>query len=143
MEILLYIAALIAAVAFAVLVIYLSKVLKATQRTMSNVANTLEGLEKQMEGITIETTALLNKTNKLAEDINEKSLKMNTLFDGIKGIGQTVQEFNESLKTLSSSVSNTAEKNKNATAQAMKWGTVALDLWNKRKKKETGGIDHE
>lgn len=81
MELIGYISALIAAIAFAVLVIYLVKVLKETQRTMANVANTLEGLEKQMEGITVETTALLHKTNKLADDINQKSTRLNTVVD--------------------------------------------------------------
>jgi uncharacterized protein YoxC len=133
MIILLYIAALIVAIAFAVLVIYISKVLKETKRTMAHVADTLEGLERQMEGITIETTALLNKTNKLAEDVSEKSLRMNTLVDGIKGIGDTVQDFNRSLRGVSSRITSMSEENKDATAQAVKWGTIALEFWKKRK----------
>jgi uncharacterized protein YoxC len=74
MEILLYLAAIIAAVAFAVLVIYLAKTLKASTRTLNNVANTLESLEKQMQGITTETTELLHKTNALADDVIKKQL---------------------------------------------------------------------
>src|SRR5699024_4502442 len=52
------IAVIIVAVAFAILVGYLALTLKATQRTLNNVANTLEGVEQQMEGITTETTLL-------------------------------------------------------------------------------------
>ncbi|WP_186578348.1 DUF948 domain-containing protein [Aquibacillus kalidii] len=133
MIILLYIAALIVAIAFAVLVIYIAKVLKETRRTMANVADTLEGLERQMEGITIETTALLNKTNKLAEDVSEKSQRMNTLVDGIKGIGETVQEFNQSLRGITNNITSVTEQNKDTTAQAVKWGTILLEFWKKRK----------
>ncbi|WP_407272260.1 DUF948 domain-containing protein [Radiobacillus sp. PE A8.2] len=131
---LLYIAAIIVAVALVVLVIYLSKVLKATERTLINVADTLEGLEKQMEGITLETTALLNKTNKLAEDINEKSQSLNTLMTGVKGIGDTVNDFNKSIRAVSNNLTSFAEKNKDVTAQTVQWGTVVMDLIKKWKK---------
>lgn len=131
---LLYIAALLAAIAFAVLVIYLAFTLKAAQRTLTNVADTLEGLEKQMEGITVETTALLNKTNKLAEDMNEKSQKVNTLVEGVQNIGNSVKDFNQSIRLVSTRVSTLAEKNTDKAAEAVKWGTVLIDLWNRRKK---------
>ncbi|HLR75311.1 MAG TPA: DUF948 domain-containing protein [Virgibacillus sp.] len=133
MEIILYIAALITAIAFAVLVGYLAITLKATQRTLDNVASTVESLEKQMEGITTETTALLNKTNKLAEDMHDKSTKLNGLFDGIKGIGETVNDFNMSLRQISTHITTAASEDKDKAAQAVKWGAALIDLWKKRK----------
>ncbi|MGP4041548.1 DUF948 domain-containing protein [Gracilibacillus sp. D59] len=137
MEILLYLAAIIAAVAFAILVIYLVKVLKETKRMMSHVADTLEGLEKQMEGITVETTALLNKTNKLAEDVNEKTAKLNTLVDGVKNIGDSVKDFTQSIRKVSQSVNRIADENKETTAEAIKWSTVVMELFKKNRKNKT------
>ena len=133
MEILLYIAALIAAVAFAVLVIYLAMTLKASTRTLNNVANTLEGLEKQMQGITSETTELLHKTNVLADDVSQKTAKLDGLFDGVKGIGETVQDFNKTLKQFSSSVSRAAVENQDKASQAVTWGAALFDLIKKKK----------
>ncbi|MCZ0703238.1 uncharacterized protein YoxC [Natronobacillus azotifigens] len=133
MIIILYIAALIFALAFTALVVYLIKVLKETERTMGSMANTLEGLETQMEGITTETTLLLNRTNQLAEDINDKSQRLNTVVDSVKGIGDTVNSFNQSIRNVSSTISHVAEKNKEETAQVIKWGTVVMQLFNKRK----------
>ncbi|GAE25810.1 general stress protein [Halalkalibacter wakoensis JCM 9140] len=63
MESLLYISALVAAIAFAVLVIYLVRTLKSANRTLDHVANTMAGLEKQVTGITKETEELLHRTN--------------------------------------------------------------------------------
>ncbi|MDY0408717.1 DUF948 domain-containing protein [Paracerasibacillus soli] len=63
MEGILYIAALIAAVAFAVLVVFLGITFMAVKRTMNSVANTMDSMEKQLVGITTETTELLKKTN--------------------------------------------------------------------------------
>lgn len=72
MIIILYLSAALIAVSFLILVIYLSKTLKSLQVTLNHVAATLEGVEGQMKGITAETTELLNKTNRLADDIQEK-----------------------------------------------------------------------
>src|SRR5690625_793498 len=135
MAIALSIAALIVAIAFAVLVVYLSQTLKSTQRTLDNVAGTLAGLEKQMNGITTETTELLKRKNQLADDIQEKSLKLNGVFDGIKGIGDTIKDFNESLAKISSNITTAASKDQDKTSQAVKWGIAILDIIkNKRKK---------
>lgn len=134
MEILLYIAAFIAAAAFAVLVIYLAMTLKAAQKTLNNVADTLENMETQMQGITTETNELLQKTNNLADDVNQKSDKLNVLFDGVKGVGNTVNELNESLRTLSSHISRAAAKNQEKVSEALKWGNSIVDFWKKKKK---------
>ncbi len=63
MIIILYLSVALIAIAFLVLVIYLSKTLKSLQLTLKHVASTLEGLEGQMKGITTETAELLHKTN--------------------------------------------------------------------------------
>lgn len=134
MEILLYIAALIAAVAFVVLVIYVVITLKATKETLANVSGTLKGLEKQMEGVTTETTQLLTKTNRLADDINQKSTKLDGLFESAKGIGTTINDFNQTLRQLSNMISRTSREDQEKAAQAVKWGSTIMEIWNKRKK---------
>lgn len=133
MIIILYIAALIVAVAFAVLVVFLVKTLKSTERTLDNVADTLEGLETQMLGITTETTILLQHTNKLADDINHKSAQLNGLFDGIKGIGKTVEEFNDSLNAISRNITREAGKDSEKASQALKWGIAVVEMIKKKK----------
>lgn len=133
MEGLLYIAAIIVAVAFAVLVVFLAMTLRASQRTLNNVADTLENLEKQVEGITTETTDLLKKTNQLAEDAQNKSAKLNGVFDGIKGIGETTKEFSDSLGNITRNISRTASESEEKASQALTWGSALLDLWKKKK----------
>ncbi|WP_042223162.1 DUF948 domain-containing protein [Oceanobacillus manasiensis] len=133
MEIMLYIAALIAAVAFAVLVIYAIITMKAAKQTMENVQNSLDGLNTQMKGITDETTQLLTKTNRLADDVQQKSSKLNGVFDGAKGLGETVRDFNNSLKQLSGSISRTANQNPEKAAQAVKWASTLMEFWKKKK----------
>nr|WP_243864274.1 DUF948 domain-containing protein [Alkalibacillus almallahensis] len=137
---LLHISALIASIAFAigfiVLVIYISRTLKSVTKTLENVASTVGGLEGQLEGVTKETELLLNKTNHLAEDIAGKTEKVNVLFDGIKGIGYTVNQFNESLQKLSEELEEQANEHAAQTSQTIKWGEAAIHLWKKYKEKQ-------
>ncbi|SRR5690554_3135524 len=139
---LLHISALIAAIAFLLLVIFLiralistSKTLNAASKTLDHIGTTLKGFEQQMEGITKETTELLNKTNRLADDIVNKTGKLDVLFDGIKGIGHTVQQFNLSLQKLSDELQEQANEHAEKTSQTIKWGEAAIHLWKKYKDK--------
>jgi len=129
------IAVIIVALAFAVLVGYLAGMIKATQRTLNNVADTLEGMEKQLEGITTETTLLLQKTNDLAEDINDKIAKLNSVFDGVEEIGDTFNNLTHSVKKMSAKISTSADDDVEKATEAVKWGTAVLNVWKNRKNK--------
>ncbi len=133
MEAALAIAAIIVAVAFAVLVGYIAQTLVAAKRTLNNVADTLEGLEKQVEGITTETTLLLAKTNDLAGDITNKSTKLDNIFFGVDELGGTFFKLTQSLNRLSSNITKTSTEDVEKASQAVKWGTAILNLVNKRK----------
>ncbi|GAA3320411.1 hypothetical protein GCM10020331_031310 [Ectobacillus funiculus] len=61
MEIILYVSALIAAIAFAVLAAYLGNTLVAMRKTLLSLARTTAALEKQLQGVTYETEQLLHK----------------------------------------------------------------------------------
>lgn len=135
MVIMLYIAAFIAVVAFVVFVIYAVITMKAAKQTLTEVLGTLNNLEKQMGDISSEATALLNKTNKLADDVNQKSTKLDGLFEGAKGIGETVRDFNQSLKKLSNSVASTASQKTDKSSQAVKWGVALMDILKNKKNK--------
>lgn len=135
MEVLLYISAIIAAGAFAFLVYYLIKTLQAMKNTLEKVTKTVEGLQKQVDEITIESSQLLQKTNMLADDIQQKSESLNTLFAAAKDIGESMQHVNASLRKVSQTVSKAADENSEQVAQAVKWGNIVLNLWEKWKEK--------
>ena len=134
MEIILYLSVAVIAIAFLVLVIYLSKTLKSLQTTMESVSSTLSGLETQMQGITTETTLLLHKTNALAEDIQHKSENLNTVVDAVKGVGGSLQRVNQTIDQITNRVQLAASKNDEKINQVVQWGNVCIELVNKWKK---------
>lgn len=136
MQIILYLSIAVIAVAFFILVIYLSKTLKSLQGTMDSVSKTLIGLEKQLDGVTRETTALLHKTNALAEDIGQKSESLNSVVNAVKEVGDSVRSFNGSIQKVTSTVNNQLEQNKDKISQVVQWSQVFLevkDKWKARK----------
>lgn len=136
MELVLYIAAIIAAVAFFILCVGLAVTLFSLKKTLESLTTTLAGLEGQLEGITRETTTLLTKTNSLADDISDKSQKLNTVVHAVKGIGDSVNGLNTSVQKITSSISTGMHKNEDKIAQVVQWSNVAMgiaDQWRSRK----------
>lgn len=133
MEILLYISVVIAVIAILALATFIFVTVKSAKTTFSKVQVTLDSLESQLNGITTETETLLNQTNKIATDINEKSEKVDVLFDGVKGVGSTIQSFNKTLSTFTDNINAEAIPENGQASQVAKWGSVILDLWQKKK----------
>jgi uncharacterized protein YoxC len=136
--IILYLSAALIAIAFFILVIYLSKTLKSLQGTMNSISNTLTGLEKQLDGVTRETTILLHKTNELATDIQQKSESLTSVVDAVKDVGDSVRKFNGAIQSITSTVNSQTEQNKDKVAQVVQWSNILLELkdkWQGRKKK--------
>src|SRR5436305_4370089 len=126
--IILYLSAALIAVAFFILVIFLSKMLKSLRLTMEGISKTLVGLEKQIEGVTTETTALLQKTNTLADNLQRKSESLNSVVDAVKDVGKTVSHFNQTLQNITKVVDKQVEDNKEKISQVIQWSNVFLEL---------------
>ncbi len=142
MEWILYVSAGVAAIAFLILVIFLSKALQSLQVTLDSISKTLNGLERQLDGVTRETTDLLHKTNALAEDIQKKSESLGSVVDSVKDVGVTIQKFNSSLQTITNSVNHAVEQNKDKVSQVLQWSNVLLEMkdrWTHRKNQKTVG----
>ncbi|WP_100399906.1 DUF948 domain-containing protein [Bacillus sp. FJAT-44742] len=133
---LVYISALIVALAFAALVVYVIKTLKAANSTIDRVANTLDNFEKQIKGITTETEHLMEKTNKIADDVQYKSDSLNSLFVSLKDVGDSLQTMNRSFKDVSTTVSQQSQQRSEEVAKVVQWGNAAIDLYAKWKDKK-------
>ncbi|MGF3112407.1 DUF948 domain-containing protein [Facklamia sp. P9177] len=114
------IAAMIAALAFAILVVFLSmtlmkigEILTNLKETVSKLNNTIDVVTKDVDHLSIEVEGLLNKSNTLVDDLNAKLGKTDPLFTAIGDVGTSVSELNDSTKEMTSNfVSNMLKKNK-------------------------------
>ncbi|WML54364.1 DUF948 domain-containing protein [Neobacillus sp. PS3-12] len=142
MIIILYLSVAFIAIAFFILVMYISKTLNSVRVSLETVTKTLGGLEKQIEGVTTETTALLQKTNHLAEDLQRKSESLNSVVDAVKDVGTTVIHFNQTLQGITNAVDKQVEGNKEKISQVIQWSNVILELKDKwRSKKQEKALN--
>ncbi len=133
MEIILYLSAAVAAIAFLILVINLSKTLKSVDNTLDTLSRTVDRLEGQLKDVTAETAELLHKTNALAEDVQHKTEQLNTVVYAVKDVGSSVHNLNHSLKKVTTTVASQMEKNQYKISQAVQWGNVVKQVLDKFK----------
>ncbi|MGG3450732.1 DUF948 domain-containing protein [Domibacillus aminovorans] len=136
MEIILYLSAAVAAIAFLILVINLSKTLKSVDNTLDTLSRTVDRLEGQLKDVTAETAELLHKTNVLAEDVQHKTEQLNTVVYAVKDVGSSVHNLNQSLRKVTTTVASQVEKNQYKISQAVQWGNVVKQIVDKFKEEK-------
>lgn len=136
------IAALIAAIAFAALVVFLivvllkvSKVIEEVSKTIKEANTSIEVITKDADSLLIEVEGLLNKSNATLDDVNGKLGKTDPLFQAIGDLGVSVSSLNSSTRNLAGHVSGTTKKTIQ-TGMVTKVGKTALNLNRKRKTKK-------
>lgn len=136
------IAALIAAVAFAVLVVFLVIVLLKVSKIMGEVSDTvkeanssLRVITKDADNLLIEVEGLLNKSNTTLDDVNGKLGKTDPLFQAIGDLGVSVSNLNSSTRNLTDRVTGVTKRTAQ-TGVATKVGKTAMNMNRKRKNKK-------
>ncbi|AVP37324.1 DUF948 domain-containing protein [Staphylococcus felis] len=140
MEWILPIAGIIAAIAFLILCIGIVVVLVSVKKNLDHVAKTLDGVEGQIQGITRESTDLLHKANRLTEDIQDKSNRLNSVVNAVKGIGDSVQTLNGSVDRVTHSITHNISQNEDKISQVVQWSNVAMEIadkWQNRKQRRS------
>lgn len=137
------IATIIAAVAFAVLVIFivvnlmkLSKIAGEIQQTVKEANNSISVITKDVDSLSIEVEGLLNKANALVDDVNGKLGKTDPLFQAIGDLGVTVSDLNHSSRNLVGHVTGATKKTAQVSV-ASKIGRTAMAMNRNRKAKKT------
>lgn len=133
MIVILYIAALIAAIGLFVIAIYLSKTLKSTSKTLDEVASTVDKMATELQGISGETQKLLDKTNDLLEDVNGKVAKIDPVFDAIGDVGTSLLGLSQSVRELATLATNKVSANDKKIAQAVSFSHSILAFKDKLK----------
>ncbi|PKZ23342.1 DUF948 domain-containing protein [Aerococcus sanguinicola] len=116
-------AALIAAIAFAVLVVFLVLLVRELTTTIKNVSQTVEEvndtlavLRRDVDDLSIEAQGLLNKTNVLMDDVNGKVSTVDPLFKAIGALGVSVSDVNDATRDLVVSIRQKDQKAQDKSA---------------------------
>ena len=104
------IAALIAALAFAILVLFLcwtligfNKIMKEVKQTVVEVNDSIKIITKDVDQLSIEVEGLLNKSNSLIDDLNGKLAQTDPLFKAVGDLGTSVSGVQASTRKVTQS----------------------------------------
>lgn len=145
-------AGLIAAIAFAVLVVFLcwsliklAKVLGELKQTVERVNRTLDVVTKDVDNLSGEVEGLLSKANVLVEDVNGKVSKTDPLFTAIGDLGITVSDLNDSTRQLTVNLVKGVGKGKKKTSSFDKMVQSSMNRFKSRKvtKPQEGQIEEQ
>lgn len=135
------IAALIAAVAFAVLVVFLIRVLNQVSKTVESVNKTVDEanstirvLTKDVDVLSSEVEGLLVKSNALLNDVNGKVATIDPLFTAVADLSESVSDLNRSGKYAISKLSAVGKTTAQATV-AGKVGQTAMKFFKQNRGK--------
>lgn len=118
MEILLYISAVIAALAILLIAIFIVSTLKSAKQTMDEVSETLKRVEGKVNGVTQKAESLVDRTNHIAEDAEQKLQAFNSLAETAKNFENTTNHLQSSFDDVAHQVSNPPEKHRKIMEQA-------------------------
>ncbi|WP_088043064.1 DUF948 domain-containing protein [Bacillus sp. EAC] len=142
----------IAAIAFVVLVIFICRSLFRFEKVLRGVEHTLSETQKDVHDVCVETVQLIHTSNHLAEeakifvnnsneltkDMRERAKSFDVLARSVEEVGVTISEMNEKVRDTATNVTNTVKISTEKMSQALKWGSTAVDIWEKIKTKREG-----
>lgn len=126
------ISALIAAIAFAVLVIYLIRTLLTAQQSLERVSSTLAALEQTVNGINGDLQDVVKHANEVTANVQQQLNKMTPLINSIENAGEALEEVTSAAKEVSvgiiKGVRKSAARSKQAKAEAASYSVAAEQL---------------
>ncbi|SFB37553.1 Uncharacterized protein YoxC, contains an MCP-like domain [Lentibacillus halodurans] len=129
-----YIGVLIGALAFALVVIYASLVLKRAADTMESLSETLGEVEQKLHHITPELRKTVDETGKTVDDLQDKLAAADNLFGTLENLGTSVHEGSRFLNKQTENASSfTSPKYRTRMTETIKWFDVVYKLYKKVK----------
>ncbi|WP_052504596.1 DUF948 domain-containing protein [Rossellomorea aquimaris] len=114
--------AVIAAVAFTILVIYLIMTLRKVMATLTETEKTLSDARKAVNGVTEEAEELIHTANQISDDVKGKMKAVDPLLESVHDVGDMLQN-------VTSSVKRTALQKRNPkTIHAQERNSVQIKL---------------
>lgn len=133
MEGIIYLMLFFCAVAFSIVVVYISIVLKRVSDMMESMSMTLAEIEKKTHDITPEIKQSLRETGKLVDDLEHKSRATDDVVQTIENTGTSVQLVNEMAKQVLKTSTDTLKNKAYFIKEGLPWGIGVFQLYSKWK----------
>lgn len=118
------VAALIAAIAFLILVIWIGWFLTKTVKSLNQTVNQLSKLTDDADNLSKELEDVLGNTNQLLADVNGKAEKLDPAIQAVADVGQSVSDVNNASRQFVEKMTN--KSSSRSSKMISNLGKVAL-----------------
>lgn len=95
------ISALIAAIAFVVLVIYLIKTLVSAKTSLDQATQTLADIQQTIDAVSTDVKEVVSTANEMTSNIHVQVKKLEPVVDSVENVGEALEEITSVLKSVS------------------------------------------
>lgn len=129
-----YIGVFMCALAFALVAVYASLVLKRTATMVESLGKTLGEVEEKLHYITPELRKTVNETGKTIDELQDKMEAVDSMVMTLENVGVSVNEGGQYMDAQTEKASPyQTPKNRNKLIETFKWADVAYKLYKKMK----------
>lgn len=107
------------AVAFAVMVVFLVKTLKAAEKSLDKTTQTLQEVQKTIDELSYEVKSVVRQANQITGDLQHKMEQIDPVLESVKNVGDILNEVTLATKQVSTALIDrikSPSKSKSATA---------------------------
>ncbi len=135
LEGIIYIAILMISIAFALTVGYIALVLHRVSKTLRTMGNTLGEVGQEMQQVTPQLTHMLQETNGMMDDIEEKMKATDSVFATVENMGNSINTINHVLMKNNSKLTDAEMEQKTKPyIEGIRWAETAFYLFDKWKR---------
>ncbi|AOK89833.1 DUF948 domain-containing protein [Paenibacillus sp. S33] len=106
----------IIAIAFAVLVIFLIKTLKAAQGSLDKVTQTLQDVQKTIDELSYEVKQTVRHANDITADVDHKLKQVEPVMESVRNLGEVLSEVTLAAKQASTALMTRFQKSHSAAS---------------------------
>lgn len=94
----------------------------------------VQRIQQQLEGLQKESNTLKGKVELLAEDLNDKSIKVQSAVNAVTNVTTSITEIQQNVSQKTSSISKKVENDEEMRAEAAQWSNIFLNIMEKVRK---------
>lgn len=94
----------------------------------------VQRIQQQLEGLQKESNTLKGKVELLAEDLHDKSIKVQSAVNAVTNVTTSITEIQQNVSQKTSSISKKVENDEEMRAEAAQWSNIFLNIMEKVRK---------
>lgn len=95
----------------------------------------VQRIQQQLEGLQKESNTLKGKVELLVEDLNDKSIKVQSAVNAVTNVTTSITEIQQNVSQMTSSISKKVKNDEEMQLETAQWTNIFLNIMEKVRKR--------